>query len=299
MGTGDWNDGMNRVGEGGKGESVWLGWFLYATLTSFAPLADARGDAAERASAWRAACRHAAGRSSAEAWDGDWYRRAYFDDGTPLGSAPTTSAASIPSRSPGRVISGAAEPGARGARDGGGRQIPGARDDEACRCCSRRRSTTPPHDPGYIKGYPPGIRENGGQYTHAAVWAVIAFAMLGDGDQAPRAVLDAQPDQPRRQPAPRSIATGSSPMSSCADVYSDAAACRPRRLDLVHRLGRHGCIASGWNGCSGFACRAQPADRSVHSARLARLSDDVPLPYARLMRSWSKTRWAFVAAHWR
>ena len=101
MGTGDWNDGMNRVGEQGKGESVWLGWFLHATLTRFAPLARDAARAGRAPRRWLRTLRRCARRSKTAGWDGDWYRRAYFDDGSPLGSAANASAASIPSPSPG------------------------------------------------------------------------------------------------------------------------------------------------------------------------------------------------------
>ncbi len=183
IGGGDWNDGMNRVGHEGAGESVWLGWFLHATLSAFAPLADGRGEAA-RGAAWR---QHAeAVRASLEdkAWDGGWYRRGYFDDGTPLGSASSSECRIDSIAQSWSVISGAADP-ARGAAamaavdallvkrgDGGLVQLFAPPFDRTAL------------DPGYIKGYPPGIRENGGQYTHAAMWTVIAFAMLGDGDKA-------------------------------------------------------------------------------------------------------------------
>ncbi len=182
MGTGDWNDGMNRVGELGRGESVWLGWLLCATLGAFAPLADARGDTAHAAK-WRA---HAAGLQAAlerEAWDGEWYRRAWFDDGTPLGSS-TDEECRIDSISQSwAAISGAAE------RERAARAM-AAVERELIRPADRVALLfTPPFDktpldPGYIKGYPPGIRENGGQYTHAALWSVMAFAALGEGDKA-------------------------------------------------------------------------------------------------------------------
>ncbi len=182
IGTGDWNDGMNRVGAGGKGESVWLGWFLHLNLSEFAVLATARGEST-RATAWR---QHAAGLRTAlenEAWDGAWYRRGFFDDGTPLG-ARTNAECRIDSIAQAwAVISGAAEPG-RAAQ-----AMAAVAEHLVLRDQGLVLLLTPPFDralpdPGYIQGYPPGIRENGGQYTHAAVWSVIAFAMLGDGDQA-------------------------------------------------------------------------------------------------------------------
>jgi len=182
FGTGDWNDGMNRVGAGGRGESVWLAWFLHATLMRFAPLAERRGDA-DKAALWR---KHAFALQQAierEAWDGDWYRRGYFDDGTPLGSVSSDECRIDSVAQSWAVISGGAPP-ARAAR---------AMSAVNAQLVSRSEGLvqlfTPPfdrspHDPGYIKAYPPGLRENGGQYTHAATWCTLAFALLGDGDRA-------------------------------------------------------------------------------------------------------------------
>ncbi|MGO9039015.1 MAG: GH36-type glycosyl hydrolase domain-containing protein [Steroidobacteraceae bacterium] len=182
FGTGDWNDGMNRVGEMGRGESVWLGWLLHATLVAFAPLARAR-DQRARETLWLT---HAAALKSSleqEAWDGEWYRRGYFDDGTPLGSATQTECRIDSIAQSWSVICGAADPArASGAMAAVDRQL-------IQREAGLALLFTPPfdrslHDPGYIKGYPPGIRENGGQYTHAATWSVIAYALLGQGDNA-------------------------------------------------------------------------------------------------------------------
>ncbi|MDP9013960.1 MAG: glycosyl transferase, partial [Pseudomonadota bacterium] len=181
FGTGDWNDGMNRVGEKGKGESVWLGWFLQATLVSFAPVAAARGEHA-RATKWLS---HAAALQGSleQAWDGDWYRRGYFDDGTPLGSASSVECRIDSIAQSWSVISGAAD------RDRAARAMANVDSQLVQNDTGLVLLFTPPfdlipHDPGYIKGYPPGIRENGGQYTHAATWAVIAHAILGNGTQA-------------------------------------------------------------------------------------------------------------------
>jgi cyclic beta-1,2-glucan synthetase len=182
MGTGDWNDGMNRVGEHGKGESIWLGWFLHTILWEFAKVADSRGEHT-RAEAWRLHVSALKAALERDGWDGEWYRRAYFDDGTPLGSARDTECRIDSIAQSWGVMSGAAERG-RVAR------AMAAVDQQLVR---RREGLvlllTPPfdhttHDPGYIRGYVPGIRENGGQYTHAAAWTVIAFAALGDGDKA-------------------------------------------------------------------------------------------------------------------
>jgi len=182
IGTGDWNDGMDAVGAGGKGESVWLGWFLYPTLISFADLAETRGDV-PRAAGWRQ--RAAALRGSLErgGWDGDWYRRAYFDDGSPLGSASNEQCRIDSIAQSWAVISGAADP-AHAARAMEALDKYLVRRDEKLLLLFAPPFDNPSPDPGYIKGYPPGIRENGGQYTHGAVWAALAFAMQGDGDRA-------------------------------------------------------------------------------------------------------------------
>ncbi len=182
MGTGDWNDGMSRVGEGGTGESVWLGWFLHDALRGFAPFAEARGDRA-RAAAWRDHAEALRVALERDGWDGRWYRRAYFDDGTPLGSAASSECRIDAIAQSWAVISGAAQPARM-------TQAMAAVDEQLIRRHDRLALLfTPPFnhtplDPGYIKGYPPGLRENGGQYTHAAAWTAIALAMLGEGDRA-------------------------------------------------------------------------------------------------------------------
>ena len=182
IGTGDWNDGMSRVGEAGKGESVWLAWFLYATLLEFAPVAQARGETG-RAETWRAHAAKLQASIEEHSWDGGWYRRGYFDDGTPLGSVASSECQIDAIAQSWAVISGAADP-TRAAR------AMAAVDDQLIRRHDGLALLfTPPFDrtpldPGYIKGYPPGIRENGGQYTHAGAWSVIALALRGDGDRA-------------------------------------------------------------------------------------------------------------------
>jgi cyclic beta-1,2-glucan synthetase len=184
IGTGDWNDGMNRVGEGGQGESVWLGWFLHATLTTFAPFAEARQETA-RAATWRAHAKELQASLEREAWDGDWYRRAWFDDGTPVGSATSQECRIDAIAQSWAVISGAAAP-ERAARAMAAVERELIRSDDRLALLFAPPFDKVPLDPGYIKGYPSGIRENGGQYTHAAAWSVIAFAALGDGDEAAR-----------------------------------------------------------------------------------------------------------------
>jgi cyclic beta-1,2-glucan synthetase len=182
MGTGDWNDGMNRVGIQGTGESVWLAWFLHAVLTQWAPIAAGRGETT-RAVAWANHAKALASAVDQTAWDGEWYRRAYFDDGTPLGTAGADACAIDAIAQAWAVMSAAADP-ARAARGMASvDRLLVRRDDDLILLL------TPPFDqtaldPGYIKGYLPGVRENGAQYTHAAVWSVIAFAMLGNGTKA-------------------------------------------------------------------------------------------------------------------
>ena len=181
MGTGDWNDGMDEVGARGRGESVWLGWFLAALLLPFAALAERRGDA-QRAASYRS---HAARLAEAleRSWDGGWYRRAYFDDGTPLGSHENSECMIDSVAQSWSVISGVGEPGhALQAMQAVGQHL-------VDRSAQLILLLTPPFDraepnPGYIRGYLPGVRENGGQYTHAALWVVLAHALLGQGDPA-------------------------------------------------------------------------------------------------------------------
>jgi cellobiose phosphorylase len=181
MGTGDWNDGMSLVGAEGRGESVWLGWFLVSILRPFADLVESRGDAA-RATRYRESAA-ALARAIEDAWDGDWYRRAYFDDGTPLGSRENAECQIDAIAQSWSVISGAGDPArARQAMASVNQRL--VREEDGLVLL-----LTPPFDkmepsPGYIRGYLPGVRENGGQYTHAALWNVLAFATLGDGDRA-------------------------------------------------------------------------------------------------------------------
>ena len=182
IGTGDWNDGMNRVGEHGRGESVWLGWFLHATLTAFAPLARERG-ALALASTWLDAAGRLRVALEQHAWDGEWYRRGFFDDGTPLGSASNDECRIDAIAQSWSVISGAANP-ARSARAMESLEANLLRRDPPLALLF-----TPPfekslQEPGYVKAYPRGIRENGGQYTHAAVWTVIALTMQGKAERA-------------------------------------------------------------------------------------------------------------------
>jgi cyclic beta-1,2-glucan synthetase len=181
IGSGDWNDGMNRVGADGRGESVWLGWFLVVVLNETAVLCEQRrrDDLAQR---YRSQSRWLTGMLEL-AWDGAWYRRAYFDDGTPLGSVQNEECRLDSITQSWAVLSQVAD--IRRAE----RAMDAVRTHLVRRDAQLVLLLTPPfdrmdHDPGYIKGYLPGIRENGGQYTHAALWTVIALARLGLGDDA-------------------------------------------------------------------------------------------------------------------
>jgi cellobiose phosphorylase len=182
IGVGDWNDGMNRVGVEGRGESVWLAWFLIATLRGFAVHAERRGDSAVATEFRRQADDYTRAAETA-GWDGEWYRRAYFDDGTPLGSAGNDECKIDSIAQSWSVISGAGEPGQRAqAMRSLERHL--VRNEERILPLLTPPFDRTPRDPGYIKGYLPGVRENGAQYTHAALWAVLATALQGNGDRA-------------------------------------------------------------------------------------------------------------------
>ncbi|WP_417560067.1 GH36-type glycosyl hydrolase domain-containing protein [Marinomonas sp.] len=182
MGTGDWNDGMNRVGEGGQGESVWLGWLLIRTINLFSPMAQIR-DEDERVQNWVTHASKVREAIEEKAWDGDWYRRANFDDGSWLGSKDNDECQIDSIVQSWAVLSEAGEPE---------RAAKAMESVEQYLIQPESKLAllfTPPfdktsHDPGYIKGYPPGLRENGGQYSHAAMWAILAYAKLGDGNKA-------------------------------------------------------------------------------------------------------------------
>jgi cyclic beta-1,2-glucan synthetase len=182
IGSGDWNDGMNRVGHGGRGESVWLAWFQHAVMAAFVPIAESRADR-RRSETWLAHMKALRRGLERHGWDGDWYRRAFFDDGTPLGSATNAECRIDSIAQSWSVLSGATNPVRAG------RAMAAVEEYLIHRGDGLVLLFTPPFDrsdvdPGYIKGYLPGIRENGGQYTHGAIWSALAFAALGEGDKA-------------------------------------------------------------------------------------------------------------------
>jgi cyclic beta-1,2-glucan synthetase len=219
MGAGDWNDGMDGVGEGGKGESVWLGWFLYSALNSFAALAEQHNNS-QRAMEWRRYGASLKDSLEREAWDGDWYRRAFFDDGSPLGSVANNECRIDSIVQSWAVISGAADP-ARATRGMAALDKYLVRRADKLLLLFTPPFDNPAQDPGYIAGYPPGVRENGGQYTHAAVWAALAFVMQGDGDRAGELLSMLNPIH--HSDSPTGIQRYKvEPYVVCADVYSEA-----------------------------------------------------------------------------
>ncbi len=218
MGTGDWNDGMNRVGAGGKGESVWMGWFLIRVIADFAPHAEARRD--PRAARWRDHARALQLALETKAWDGAWYRRAFYDDGTPLGSSAAPECRIDSIAQSWSVISGAGDPG-RAAQAMRAIDELLVRAEDGVVALLTPPFDKAPRDPGYIKGYPPGLRENGGQYTHGSIWALIAFALLGDGDKAGQLLAIFDPVRKSATPE-RAARYKVEPYAACADVYSVA-----------------------------------------------------------------------------
>ena len=217
MRTGDWNDGMNRVGDGEQGESVWLGFFLYETLTRFGFLAQGRGDllVAERYVQAASMLRENLDR---HAWDGAWYRRAWFDNGVPLGSSLSDECRIDSIAQSWSVLSGAGDPArVRQAMDSLDQHLV-RRDAGLVQLLDPPFDKTP-QDPGYIRGYVPGVRENGGQYTHAAIWATMAFAKLGDRERAWELLRLIDPT--RHGATPERIATYKvEPYVVAADVYA-------------------------------------------------------------------------------
>ena len=234
MGSGDWNDGMNLVGEQGKGESVWLGFFLYEVLTRFTEVARGHGDSpfAEHCQ-WEAA--RLRQHIEQSGWDGAWYRRAYFDDGSPLGSADNPECRIDSIAQSWSVLSGAGDAERSRMAMAAVDQRLVRRDDALIQLLD------PPFDksdlnPGYIKGYVPGVRENGGQYTHAAIWAAMAFAALGDSRRAWELLAMINPVN--HAASPSAVATyGVEPYVVAADVYA-----------LAPHIGR-----GGWTWYTGSA----------------------------------------------
>ncbi|MDD5387899.1 MAG: glucoamylase family protein [Gallionellaceae bacterium] len=223
IGTGDWNDGMNRVGIGGKGESVWLGFFLYEVLHQFSALAR-RHDDPDFAEFCATEGLRLGENLERHGWDGAWYRRAWFDDGTPLGSAANAECRIDSISQSWAVLSGAAT--GVGNLDRALQAMQALDEHLVRRDAGLIQLLDPPFDqsdldPGYIKGYVPGVRENGGQYTHAAIWAAMAFAALGDSRHAWELTTLINPANHAK--SPETIATYKvEPYVMAADVYAVA-----------------------------------------------------------------------------
>ncbi len=182
IGAGDWNDGMNRVGIRGRGESVWLGWFLRAVLDEYARICRLKGDVS-RAEAFIGEKEKLLAQLESSAWDGQWYLRGFYDDGAPLGASASDECRIDAIAQSWSVISGPADPERTKTAMQSVDDLLVQRQKQLIQLFTPPFDQTP-RDPGYIKGYPPGIRENGGQYTHAAIWTVWAFAQMGQGDRA-------------------------------------------------------------------------------------------------------------------
>jgi cyclic beta-1,2-glucan synthetase len=217
MGTGDWNDGMNRVGFEGRGESVWLAWFLCRVIDDYVPLAAARREIT-RVRRWRQARSALSAALEREAWDGRWYRRAYFDDGTPLGSAANVECRIDLIAQAWAALSGAGDEARVAEAMNSARALLWDPDSGLMRLLHPPLADARP-DAGYIQAYPPGIRENGGQYNHGAVWALMAFAQQGDAEWAWRMFEALSPAHrsldPRRGPV-----YALEPYAIAGDIYS-------------------------------------------------------------------------------
>jgi cellobiose phosphorylase len=236
IGTGDWNDGMNLVGIHGKGESVWLAWFLIHVMHDFADLLTFSSGNKEAGEGFRVEAKRLAQVVEATAWDGSWYRRAYFDDGTPLGSKENSEAFIDSLPQSWAVIAGLANPERIAmALNSAGEYLVKAKDNLVL-------LLTPPFDkmplnPGYIKGYPPGVRENGGQYTHGASWLALAYARTGNGNKAADLLRMVSPIL-HTSTAEANKLYKVEPYVIAADIY-----------DLKNQVGR-----GGWTWYTGSAC---------------------------------------------
>jgi len=217
IGTGDWNDGLNRVGIEGKGESIWLAWFLVAVLNDFADVLTLRSAEPEAANC-RERARKLADTVESQAWDGEWYRRAYFDDGTPLGSNQSDEAKIDSLAQSWSVISGAADEKHAEMAMKAVQEHLVRKDDKLVLLFTPPFDKTP-HDPGYIKGYPPGVRENGGQYTHGSLWVPLALARLGQGDAAVEILRMMNPVEHARTPEDANHYK-TEPYVVAADIYA-------------------------------------------------------------------------------
>ncbi len=244
MGTGDWNDGMNHVGVEGRGESIWLAWFLASVLNQFAGVTEEcvslehqekNLESARVCTAWRERASLLAAATEESSWDGDWYLRAFFDDGSPLGSHLNDEARIDSLPQSWAVISKMGDPVRAKQAMESAQQFLVDRPNQLVRLFTPPFDCSKPH-PGYIMGYPPGLRENGGQYTHGALWMALAWARLGDGDRAAGLLTMMSPIERTR--------TAADVLHYCGEPYAVAA-------DVSSAPGRVG--RSGWTWYTGSA----------------------------------------------
>ena len=312
MGTGDWNDGMNRVGHEGRGESVWLAWFLCDVVTRFTPVAESRGDA-DRVSRWNEAARGWRAALEEHGWDGEWYRRAFFDDGSPLGSQVNSEGRIDLIAQAWAVLSKAA---------------PEAHASQAMVALERHlvdpkagllRLLDPPlqdaqPSAGYIQAYPRGVRENGGQYSHAGVWALMAQAARGDGDTAYRYFTYLSPAHRSRHPD-RAASYAIEPYVMAGDIYSaapyvgrggwswytgSAAWMQRAAVESMFGLAQHGdeiafdpCLPSHWDRAEITLTRGGKRVRAVFIRGGSGAADDrAGAAPARMLQSGERMRWS-------
>jgi cyclic beta-1,2-glucan synthetase len=235
MGNGDWNDGMNHVGNHGHGESVWLAWFEATVLNAFAGVLQENHGPADVCAVWRERAANLAPAIERSCWDGDWYLRAFFDDGSPLGSHANEEARIDSLPQSWSVISGLAEPSRAWQAMESAQHFLVDTQNHLVRLFTPPFDHSTPH-PGYIMGYPPGLRENGGQYTHGSLWLAMAWARLGDGDRAVGLLTMMSPVEHTRTPA--------DVVRYCGEPYVVAA-------DVSSAQGRAG--RSGWTWYTGSA----------------------------------------------
>ncbi len=312
MGTGDWNDGMNRVGHEGRGESVWLAWFLCDVVSRFAPVAESRGEV-DRVARWTEAARGWRAALQEHGWDGEWYRRAFFDDGSPLGSHVNSEGRIDLIAQAWAVLSKAA---------------PEANANQAMAALERLlvdpeagllRLLDPPlqeaqPSAGYIQAYPPGVRENGGQYSHAGVWALMAQAARGDGDAAYRYFTYLSPAHRSRHPG-HAANYAIEPYVMAGDIYSaapyvgrggwswytgSAAWMQRAAVESMFGLAQHGdeiafapCLPSHWDRAEITLARGGKRVRAVFVRSGAAGTDErVGAAPTRVIRPGERMRWS-------
>ena len=315
MGSGDWNDGMNRVGYEGRGESVWLAWFLCDVVAKFTPVAEKRGEA-DRVAHWSDAARGWRAALQTEGWDGEWYRRAFFDDGSPLGSKVNTEARIDLIAQAWSVLSRAApKPLADQAMLALEHHLVDA-DAGLLRLLDPPLQDAQP-SAGYIQAYPRGVRENGGQYSHAGVWGLMAQAAIGDGDAAYRYFTYLSPAHRSRHPT-RAAVYAIEPYVMAGDVYSappyvgrggwswytgSAAWMHRAAIESMFGLGQHGdeieftpCLPSHWDRAEITLSRNAKKLRVLFVRGSGSAEAQAAAVQARVLRSGERVRWSELGA---